>query len=183
MNSRRLGALAALVAALGAAAQYLPEPVLDGWFDTGFPRWVPMLETYGTTFLVYTYLAELLAPLLTLGLALALGYRVGRDVDLGTEYRRVVGAAGAGSGLVALVVAAWIVSGSTSTGPFDAVDATIYLALTGRLLLDVAATVTAGVLAGAALAHFESERERAREPSGSADAAHDGTADADPNSA
>jgi hypothetical protein len=62
------------------------------------------------------------------------------------------------------------------------VDATLYLAATGGLLLDVAATVTAGVLAGAALAHFESERERPGESAESAEPGPDGTA-ADPRSA
>lgn len=158
MNSRRIGALAGVVSVLGLAIQHVPSVVLDRWISGGFEGGLPMVGTTGQTVTVYNLVTESVGPLVTLLLALGLGYYVSRRLNMGHEYRRLGRAVAVGS-LVSMVgVWAVLLYGIQST-PLDASGALMSLAVFVQIVVTVSLVVTVGAFAGAALAHFRTNKE------------------------
>lgn len=188
MNSRRVGVLAGVVSILGLAIQHIPSVVLDRWISGGFEGGLPMVGTTGQTVTVYNLVTESVGPLVTLLLALGLGYYVSRRLDMGHEYRRFGRAVVVGS-LVSMVgVWAVLLYGIQST-PLDASGALVSLAVFVRIAVTVSLVVTVGAFAGAALAHFRMNEETPARPTDagtggpSAETQNSTTGDADAQSA
>lgn len=154
MNNRRIGVLAGVVSLLGLAVQHVPPIVLDRWITGGFGGAMPMVGTVGQTVVVYTLIAESVGPLVTLLLALGLGYYVSRRLDMGHEYRRFVGAVAVGS--LVSIAGLWVVLlyGAQST-PLDGSGVLMSLAVLVRMIVTGSLVITVGAFAGAALAHFQ----------------------------
>jgi hypothetical protein len=170
MENKRLGALAGVVGALALAAQTLPGMIVSRWIAAGprFPTWAPTFGTAGETAVVYRSLTETAGPLVTLALAVGLGYYVGRRLDLAREYRRFVGTVSIGSTIgVGIAWAALVWYGGTA--PTGAGDALLLLATLAQQFVAVALVVAAGAIAGAALGYFRARDRRPRRPAESAD--------------
>ena len=143
--------------------QYGSPYLLGKVRDTGFPDWAPVFGTVGQTVTVYSMVGGIVATLTVVCLALGVGYHVGRRVDVEREYRRVGGATVAGCVLATtLVYAAWTLVTTTLT--FDAFTVFVVLGSFGRMLVGVGLVVTLGVVAGAALGHFESDENPPASP-------------------
>ncbi|WP_137285506.1 hypothetical protein [Halorussus salinisoli] len=163
MDNRRVGVLAGVVSVLGLAIQHVPSVILDRWISGGFDGAMPMVGTAGQTVVVYNLVTESVGPLVTLLLALGLGYYVSRRLDMGHEYRRF-GRAVAVSSLVSMVgVWAVLLYGVQST-PLDVSGVLVSLAVFVRIVVTVSLVVTVGAFAGAALAHFRTNEETPTRP-------------------
>ena len=156
MDTRSIGILAGVVSALSLFVQSVPRLLLDQWIDSGMQQKPPlMFGTAGMTVTVYNLLFNILGLLITIVLALGLGYVVGRRLNVLAEYRRFVGSVAVGSTLVVVLSGALILS-SGSLASFDAgYVAVIFLEIVRRVV-SVSLVVTVGAVAGIALAHFQS---------------------------
>lgn len=172
METRRIAAWAGLVGILGFLAQYVPSQLLDRWFQGGPTGDVPAIGTTGQTVVTYNLLFETVGPLVTVLLAVWLGYRVGDRFDLSLEYRRFGGAVAVGSvgSAVAVWVATMLVGAIPSATP---VSVLITLAVLVRLLATVSLVVTVGAFAGAALSHFRTGEEPPARPAGADTGVHE----------
>lgn len=171
MENKRLGALAGVVGALGLAAQVLPDIVVSRWINGGtqFPAWAPTFGTVGQTMVVYRYVTGTAGPLVTLALAVGLGYYVGTRLDLARDYRRVLGAVFVGSTVGVGVAWAAILLRYGNPAPTDAGDAFLLLAAFVQQFVTVALVAVVGTVAGAALGYFRA-RERGPRPRRSTEA-------------
>lgn len=154
MNRRRIGALAAIVSVLGLVVQYVPSVVLDRWTTGGFEGVIPMVGTVGQTVVVYSLVADTAGPLVTLLLAVGLGYYASRRLDMGHEYRRFGGIVAVGSLFSVTVIWAVLMYAAQST-PMDATSVLVSLAVFVRMVVTVSLVITVGAFAGAALSPFQ----------------------------
>lgn len=154
MNSNRVGVAAAGIGVFALGVRYGLSVAVERWVAGGFGGLVPAIGSPGQTAVVYTQLAGIVAPLSTVALAVGLGYYVGGRIELAREYRRLVGAVGAGSTAgVTLAATASVLAGGSSAAS-DGI-ALLLLAVTfASALVSTALPITVGALAGAALAHF-----------------------------
>jgi hypothetical protein len=166
MNSRKIGALAGGCTLAAVLVQYVPSYVLGSWMESGVPDVLPTFGTHGTTASVYLVASNVVGPLVTLTLALAVGYRLGRRVDVRREYRRLGKAAVAGC--IVAIVAGFLLTGlfteTTWTGQFGAVDAFLLAGSFLTMVVQVGFEVALGIVAGAALGHFESDESPPASP-------------------
>lgn len=163
MEFKRAATMAGLVSVLGVVARYVPSVLLDRWVEGGLGGAVPTVGTTGETVTLYSLLTSSLGPLVTLALAVGLGYYVGRRLDLPREYRRFGGAVAVGSLLG--VVGAWAVQMAvTPSGPTTAVSVSLNLLVLATLAVRVSLVVTVGVVAGAALSYFRAAERRPDRP-------------------
>lgn len=153
MDTKRIGLLAGVVGLLGALAQYVPLIVVDRLVESGFDGIVPTVGTAGQTVATYSYLIDIAGPLVTLVLAVGLGYAVGQRVAMDREYRRVTGAIALGSAAGVIVTGIPVLAGNVS--PVTGFTVFVSLAALGSMLVSIALPVTIGALAGAAIAQFE----------------------------
>lgn len=163
MNSRRVGALAGVVSVLGLAIQHIPSVVLDRWISGGFEGGLPMVGTTGQTVTVYNLVTESVGPLVTLLLALGLGYYVSRQLDMGHEYSRFGKSVAVGS-LISMVGVWTVLLYGVQSTPLDASGILVSLAVFVRTVVTVSLIVTVGAFAGAALAHFRTNEETPARP-------------------
>ena len=147
------------VAAIGAALLSLTTLLIEVWTewyvdqfltDGGIGGWLPQLETAGQTAVAYLYVSRAVTFTLSVFGIAALGYWVGLQLDLTSEYRSLLGyfAVGGGSGYLLAIPLMGLISGEV--GSWSALSV-VFLA---------GAAVATGIqfaltgLAGAALAVF-----------------------------
>lgn len=153
MTFRRVGLLAGIVSVLGFVAQYVPSVLLQRWIDGGLGGGFPMLGTAGQTVTLYSLLVETVGPVVTLALAVGLGYRTGRRFDVANEYRRFGEAIAVGS--LAGITAIWAVQQlAGQVVPTTAPAVALSLVVLGSLILRISLVVTVGIFAGVALSQF-----------------------------
>lgn len=163
MNDRRIGTLAGIVSVVGLVVNYAPSVVLERWFGGGFDGAVPMVGTAGQTVVVYSHVANSAGPLVTLSLAIGLGYYASRRLDVVDEYRRFGGMVAVGSLFSIAGIWAVLMYGVQST-PMDVTNVLISLAVLLRMAVTVSLPVTVGAFAGAALVHFRSNEKTPIQP-------------------
>jgi len=147
------------VAAIGAVLISLTTLLIEVWTewyvdqflrDGGIGGWLPQLETTGQTAVAYLYVSQAVTFTLSVFGIAALGYWVGLQLDLTSEYRSLLGyfAVGGGSGYLLAIPLMGLISGEV--GSWSALSV-VFLA---------GAAVATGIqfaltgLAGAALAVF-----------------------------
>lgn len=163
MRDRTLAALSGVVTLVAALAHAVPAIVLARVLPD-FPDWLPVVGTTGQTVTVYSQVTDAVGPLVTLGLALGLGYYAGRRFDVRREYRRFVGAVGVGSGATLAVAGVVLLAYGSVAGTVDAFDVIFLLTSLLTAVATVTLPVVAGSLAGAALVTFETDRESPGRP-------------------
>lgn len=156
MNKKLIGSIAATVSILSIGFQYVPAAVSDRLFadPTQIPSWIPIIETVGTTVLVYTYAADFVGAVVPMGLALAFGYVMGRRLNVAGEYPTFVKAVVVGSLLPGII--AWgllLLLGNVSPS-FSVGSLLVQSGFILNLVADSSLVVMVGAFAGAALAHF-----------------------------
>ena len=157
MNDRRIGVLAGIVSVVGLVVNYVPSVVLNRWFHGGFDGAVPMVGTAGQTVVVYGHVVNSAASLVTLSLAIGLGYYAGRRLDVAAEYRRFGRIVAVGSLLS--IAGIWVVLIGVRSTSMDAIGVLMNLAVLLRMAVTVSLPVTVGAFAGAALAHFRTNEK------------------------
>lgn len=163
MDNRKIGALAGIVSALGLAVQYVPSIMLNRWITGGLGGAIPMVGTEGQTVTVYNLITESVGPLVTLLLALGLGYYVSRHLKMDQEYRRFGGAVAVGSLVTITGLWAVLLYGVQST-PLDVSGVLVSLAVFVRMAVTGSLVITVGAFAGAALAHFQATEQTPPRP-------------------
>ena len=166
MDNRRIGVLAGIVSVLSLLAQIGPGMIVSGWINRGaqFPEWAPMFGTMGQTMVVYQQFTGTVGPLVTVGLALGLGYFIGKRVDLATNVRQFIGAVLIGSTLglsVGWAVAMFGFSSSTGT---DAASTFLVFVTFVQQFVNITLIVVVGTIAGAALGYFQVRRKHPQQP-------------------
>ena len=144
------------------ALQTVPAVIIDGWVNGPLPSWLPIFDTIGTTVAIYRTLVDILAPLVTIGLAVGLGYYGGRPDELRADYRRFCGRVAGGSTVgVGIVWGLLLVVGA----PLSVDVWTVILGIGGfiKILVSVALPITVGAVAGAAVATFRNNGGQRRE--------------------
>lgn len=164
---RRIGVLAAVVTVFSALVQYVPSIVINRWANEGLPTWLPTLDSLGMTVWLYTSINGVVAPLLTALLAVGVGYYAGRRADVAREHRRFVGTVALGSVLSVVAGLGLLGLAGLAASGMPSIDGSFVLQVVGlvlQALANASLPVVLGVFAGAALAHFETDRARPRRP-------------------
>jgi hypothetical protein len=166
MDNKRIGAFAGIVSVLSLIAQIGPGVIVSGWIDRGaqFPGWAPTFGTAGQTMVVYQQFTGTIGPLVTVALALGLGYVIGKRVDLATSIRQFVGAVLIGSTVGLGVGWAVVLFGFGSPTVTDTASTFLVLLTFVQQFVNVALIVTVGTVAGAALGHFQVRRQPPQQP-------------------
>jgi hypothetical protein len=158
MEVRQVGVLSAAIGLAGVVTQHFPSYLLDQWIQGGPEGRVPMIGSAGQTVVVYNLLFGAIGPLVTVLLAVWLGYRVGDRLDLPAEYRRF--GTGVAGGTLASALLAWMAMTLVGGVPsLASIQILVTLAVLVRLVVSVSLVVAVGVFAGAALSHFRTGEE------------------------
>lgn len=158
MNRKHIGGIAAIAGFLILGVRNGPAAIVDRVFadPTRIPGWVPVIDTLGTTALLFTYAADFVGTVVPWGIALAFGYAVGRRLNVASEYRTFVKTVVVGSLLpVGIAWGVLLVFGNVSA-PFSTGSLLVQVGLILSLVADSSLTVVVGAFAGAALSHFHS---------------------------
>ncbi|WP_337653023.1 hypothetical protein [Halomontanus rarus] len=159
MQNKQIGVLAGLVGMLSICVQYVPSIVLDMWIG-GESSVLPMIGTVGATTAIYNLVPRIAGPLFVYMFAVGLGYYLSARIDIAQEYRRVgsMVAIGSSAPVAAAFLGATILS--ISNGDFSSISITVVVLYIGSfivMLVSIAAPITVGAFAGAALSHFQTD--------------------------
>lgn len=164
MNRTQIGVLAGITAVLGMALQTVPTLIIGRWTDGSMPPWVPTFGSLGRTVVIYSTLIDILVPLLTIGLAVGLGYYVGTSSEFREKYRRVTGLVAVSSTVGVVIVWVILMWFGASYSSFDVFTALIFIGALTKFLVSVSLTITVGALAGVAVVTFHDNSGRGRVP-------------------
>lgn len=152
MSGYRTGVLAGIIGFLGVALWTVPAEIIGGWASGPMPMWVPTFGPLTATLRFYFTMVDILAPLLTIGLAIGLGYYGSRSFEFHDEHRRFGYLIAAGStigviigwGLLIFVNMGYTIAMTGILAPILIAGSVI------QILVLVALPVTVGAYAGAA---------------------------------
>ncbi|WP_276256514.1 hypothetical protein [Halomontanus rarus] len=166
MQNKQIGVLAGIVGILSICVQYVPSIVLDIWIG-GESSVLPMIGTIGATTAIYNLVPRIVGPLFVYMLAVGLGYYLSTRIDIAQEYRRVgsMVAIGSSAPVAAAFLGATILS--ISNGDFSSISITVVVLYIGSFIVmfvSIAAPITVGALAGAAIASFRLANETPSQP-------------------
>jgi hypothetical protein len=166
MDNKRIEILVGIVSALSLIAQIGPGVIVSGWINRGaqFPSWAPTFGTVGQTMVVYQQFTGTIGPLITVALALGLGYFIGKRVDLATNVRQFIGAVLIGSTVGLSVGWAVAIFGFSNLTVTDAASTFLVFVTFVQQFVNVALIVMVGTIAGATLGYFHARRQPPQQP-------------------
>ncbi|WP_140408845.1 hypothetical protein [Natronolimnobius baerhuensis] len=154
MNSKRLGVIAALIGSLGFGLQHGPSLLLENAAQDGFDGMLPSVGTTGQSLVVYNGVVGIVAPLVTVGVAVGSGYFAGNRLEIPRVYRAFVGAVAVGSSVGVLLISSALLIRPVLTSN-SGVEIVVALVPLASVVVSISLLVTIGALAGAAIAHFQ----------------------------
>lgn len=151
MNSRRIGAVAAVVTVLSMAGRWVPGWLLgreiDGWLEGAGGSALPLLGTVGRTVMIYSYAVDAVQLFVPLALGVSLGVWLARRVgneELTAGFRAVA------VGSTAVVMLAVVPIGVVSGG-LDLTDLAWALAISLKFVVAGPVFITVATAAGVTL--------------------------------
>lgn len=152
----RRGAIGAACIGFALAVVHRSPGYVTGRLIEGAWDWMPQLGTIGETLVLYHHTVDLMSVLLGFGAVLALGYGLGRTVDLRRQYRTLVLSIGLGGLGGYLLVHLLIAALAVLTQGWSVIDEVTLLGGVGVSIqvLTVPLQFAMVGLAGAALAHL-----------------------------
>lgn len=149
--------LAGAVGILSIVVQYVPSLILAGWTEGEWGSALPIIGTVGESVALYNLLANIVGPLMTLTLAVGLGYYLSSRIDIAHEYRRVGTLVTIRSTAPVATVFLGEAAISASKGGFSSAtwfSLVLLIVSFVSVLVSIIAPITVGALAGAAIASF-----------------------------